>query len=45
MTDQTFTITVDPGVQGHVLRYVATLVSANGDNVSFIESNKFVLSI
>jgi hypothetical protein len=30
-------------VQGHVFRYVASLVNANGDIVSFIESNKFVL--
>jgi hypothetical protein len=43
VSDQKFTITVNPGVQGHLFRYVATLVSANGDNVSFIESNKFVL--
>ena len=30
-------------MQGHVFRYVASLVSDNGDIVSFIESNKFVL--
>ena len=29
--------------RGHVFRYVASLVSDNGDIVSFIESNKFVL--
>jgi hypothetical protein len=42
-TEQTFTITVPAGVQGHMFRYVATLVSVNGDVISFIESNKFVL--
>ena len=36
-------INVDPAARGHVLRYVATLVSANGDVVSFIESNQFIL--
>ena len=41
--EQTATITVDPNVRGHVLRYVASLVSVNGDVVSFIESNKFIL--
>jgi len=42
-TEQTFPITVPAGVQGHMFRYVATLVSVNGDVISFIESNKFVL--
>jgi hypothetical protein len=42
-TDQTFTINVPAGVEGHLFRYVATLVSNNGDIISFIESNKFVL--
>jgi hypothetical protein len=41
--EQTFTITVPPNVQGHVFRYVASLVNDNGDIVSFLESNKFVL--
>ena len=41
--EQTANITVDPNVRGHVLRYVASLVSVNGDVVSFIESNKFIL--
>jgi hypothetical protein len=41
--DATTTINVDPAARGHVLRYVASLVSANGDVVSFIESNKFIL--
>ena len=36
-------INVDPAARGHVLRYVASLVSVNGDVVSFIESNKFIL--
>jgi hypothetical protein len=42
-TDQTFTINVPAGVEGHLFRYVATLVSDNGDIISFIESNQFVL--
>jgi hypothetical protein len=42
-TDQTFTITVPAGVEGHLFRYVATLVSDNGDVISFLESNKYVL--
>jgi hypothetical protein len=44
-TDQTFTINVpaNAGLQGHLFRYVVTLVSVNGDVISFIESNKFVL--
>jgi hypothetical protein len=42
-TEQTFLINVPAGVQGHMFRYVATLVSVNGDVISFIESNKFVL--
>jgi hypothetical protein len=41
--DATTPINVDPAARGHVLRYVASLVSANGDVVSFIESNKFIL--
>jgi hypothetical protein len=36
-------ITVPGGVRGHVFRYVATLVSANNDIVSFKESNRFIL--
>jgi hypothetical protein len=41
--DATTPINVDPAARGHVLRYVASLVSVNGDVVSFIESNKFIL--
>jgi hypothetical protein len=41
--EQTFRIPVDAAAKGHVLRYVASLVSTNGDIVSFIESNKFIL--
>lgn len=41
--DATAPINVDPAARGHVLRYVASLVSVNGDVVSFIESNKFIL--
>lgn len=40
---QKFTKTVPPGVQGHVFRYIATLVSENNDVVSFRESNRFIL--
>ena len=41
--EQRFPITVDNGAKGHVLHYVATMVSANGDIVSFLESNRFIL--
>jgi hypothetical protein len=41
--EQTFLIPVPANVQGHVFRYVASLVNDSGDIVSFIESNKFVL--
>jgi hypothetical protein len=41
--EQTANINVDNAARGHVLRYVATLVSVNGDVVSFIESNRFIL--
>jgi hypothetical protein len=41
--EQTNTINVDAAAKGHVLRYVASLRGVNGDVVSFIESNKFVL--
>jgi hypothetical protein len=41
--EQKNTIDVDPAAKGHVLRYVASLRGDNGDVVSFIESNKFVL--
>jgi hypothetical protein len=41
--EQTNTIDVDPAAKGHVLRYVASLRGVNGDVVSFIESNKFIL--
>jgi hypothetical protein len=40
---QVFTITVPPNVAGHVFHYIATLVSGNGNIVSFIESNRFIL--
>ena len=41
--DQVFPITVPPDARGHVFHYIATLVSVNGDIVSFIESNRFIL--
>ena len=41
--EQKNTINVDAAAKGHVLRYVASLRGLNGDVVSFIESNKFVL--
>jgi hypothetical protein len=41
--EQRFEITVPAGVGGHLFRYVATMVSDNGDVVSFIESNQFAL--
>jgi hypothetical protein len=41
--EQKNTINVDAAAKGHVLRYVASLRGVNGDVVSFIESNKFVL--
>jgi hypothetical protein len=40
---QVFSITVPPDARGHVFLYVASLVSANGGIVSFIESNRFTL--
>ena len=43
LKEEVFIIAVPAGVQGHVFRYVGTLVSANGDIVSFIESNRFIL--
>lgn len=43
LKEQVFNIAVPAGVRGHVFRYVGTLVSVNGDIVSFIESNRFVL--
>jgi hypothetical protein len=43
LKEQVFNIAVPANVRGHVFRYVATLVSVNGDIVSFIESNRFVL--
>jgi hypothetical protein len=43
VTEQRFAINVPAGVEGHMFRYVATLVSANKDVLSFIESNKFLL--
>jgi hypothetical protein len=41
--EQVFNINVDPNARGHVLSYVATLVSAGRDVVSFIRSNRFIL--
>jgi hypothetical protein len=41
--EQTAVINRDPAAAGHVFRYVGSLVSANGDVVSFIESNKFIM--
>jgi hypothetical protein len=41
--EQVNTITVDPAAGGHVLRYVASLVSVNGDIASFYESPLFIL--
>ena len=41
--EQKNTITVDPLAKGHVLRYVASLVSVNGDIASFYESPLFIL--
>ena len=43
VSEQRFPITVLAGVEGHVFRYVATMVSDNDDVISFIESNQFVL--
>jgi hypothetical protein len=43
LKEQVLPIAVPANVRGHVFRFVATLVSANGDIVSFIESNRFVL--
>jgi hypothetical protein len=42
-TDQTFVIDVPAGVQGHLFRYVATLLSVNNDIITSIESRPFVL--
>src|SRR4029453_3790025 len=41
--EQVFTINVDPAARGHVLHYLASLVSVNGDVVSFIDSEEFIL--
>jgi hypothetical protein len=41
--EQKFTIPVPSGVRGHVFRYVASLVSDNNDQVSYIKSNRFIL--
>jgi hypothetical protein len=41
--EQSATINRVAARSGHVFRYVASLVSANGDVVSFIESNKFIM--
>ena len=41
--EQVIPINVDNAARGHVLHYVASLVSVNGDVVSFLESNSFIL--
>jgi hypothetical protein len=41
--EETFNIAVPANVRGHIFRYVGSLVSANNEVVSFIESNRFVL--
>jgi hypothetical protein len=41
--EQVFSINVDPAARGHVLHYLASLVSVNGDVVSFIDSEQFIL--
>jgi hypothetical protein len=43
LKEQVININVPGNVRGHVFRFVASLVSANGDIVSFLESNQFVL--
>jgi hypothetical protein len=40
---QTKTINVPPGLRGHVFHYVGTLVDQNGQVVSFVDSNRFIL--
>jgi hypothetical protein len=42
-TDQTFLINVPAGVEGHLFRYVATLMSDNGDITAWAESDAFIL--
>jgi hypothetical protein len=42
-TEQTFTVTVPVGVEGHMFRYIATLVGVNDDVTSFLESDAFIL--
>jgi hypothetical protein len=42
-TDQTFLINVPAGVEGHLFRYVATLMSDNGDITGWAESDPFIL--
>jgi hypothetical protein len=41
--EQAATITRVAARANHVFRYVGSLVSVNGDVVSFIESNKFIM--
>jgi len=46
---QVFNVTIppappNPSVRGHVFRYLATLVGNNNDQVSFVESNRFILA-
>ena len=43
LKEQVFNINVDNAARGHVLRYVATMVSNDRSVVSFIESNRFIL--
>ena len=42
-TEQRFTLNVPAGVEGHMFRYVATLVGDNDDVTSFVESDPFLL--
>jgi hypothetical protein len=43
VTQQPFTIKIPAGSNGHVFQYTASLIAANGDVVSFVESEKFIL--
>ena len=43
LKEQVFPINVDNAARGHVLHYLASLISVNGDVVSFIESEPFIL--
>lgn len=43
VNEQTFTIPVPAGVQGHVFHYEARLVNPSGNIISFIRSDPFIL--